>query len=157
MTSQTPIKVTKLPKYKKELMEKIVRRCEVMLKDVFPHLTKRDYEIATYTYKIPGELQSATYTYNHPGNLQIYFNEKFVVDLVLKGDFPRIKSINNVIYPADKPNITYNKTIYITSNFYKLTRSVHTGISYSGDVLIFNLVNGGLRIVASDGSRYMQK
>ena len=144
MTSQTPIKVTKLPKYKKELMEKIVRRCEVMLQDVFPHLTKRDYEIATYKYKIPGELQ-------------IYFNEKFVVDLVLKGDFPRIKSINNVIYPADKPNITYNKTIYITSNFYKLTRSVHTGISYSGDVLIFNLVNGGLRVVASDGTRYMQQ
>lgn len=144
MTQQVPIKVTKLPKYKKELMEKIVRRCEVMLKDVFPHLTKRDYEIATYTYNIPGELQ-------------IYFNEKFVVDLVLKGDFPRIKSINNIIYPADKPNITYDKTIYITSNFYKLTRSVHTGISYLGDILIFNLATGGLRVVASDGSRYMQK
>lgn len=144
MNQTKPIKITKLPKYKKELMEKIVRRCEVMLKDVFPHLTKRDYEIATYTYKIPGELQ-------------IYFNEKFIVDLVLKGDFPRIKSINNVIYPADKPNITYDKTIYITSNFYKLTRSVHTGISSSEDVLIFNLVNGGLRVVASDGTRYMQK
>ena len=144
MNQTKPIKITKLPKYKKELMEKIVRRCEVMLKDVFPHLTKRDYEIATYSYKIPGELQ-------------IYFNEKFIVDLVLKDDFPRIKSINNVIYPADKPNITYDKTIYITSNFYKLTRSVHTGISSSGDVLIFNLVNGGLRIVASDGTRYMQK
>lgn len=144
MKQQAPIKVSKLPKYKKELMEKIVRRCEVMLKDVFPHLTKHDYEIATYTYKIPGELQ-------------IYFNEKFVVDLAFKGDFPRIKSINNVIYPADKPNITYDKTIYITSNFYKLTRSVHTGISYSGDVLIFNLVNGGLRVVASDGTRYHQK
>lgn len=144
MNQTKPIKVTKLPKYKKELMEKIVRRCEVMLKDVFPHLTKRDYEIATYTYKIPGELQ-------------IYFNEKFVVDLVLKDDFPRIKSINNVIYPTDKHNITYDKAIYITSNFYKLTRSVHTGISYSGDVLIFNLVNGGLRVVASDGTRYMQK
>lgn len=144
MNQTKPIKITKLPKYKKELMEKIVRRCEVMLKDVFPHLTKRDYEIATYTYKIPGELQ-------------IYFNEKFIVDLVLKGDFPRIKSINNVIYPADNPNITYDKAIYITSNFYKLNRSVHTGISSSGDVLIFNLVNGGLRVVASDGTRYMQK
>ena len=144
MRKESPIKVTKLPKYKIGLMEKIVRRCEVMLKDVFPHLTKRDYEIATYTYKIPGELQ-------------IYFNEKFIVDLVLKGDFPRIKSINNVFYPADNPNITYDKTIYITSNFYKLTRSVHTGISSSGDVLIFNLVNGGLRVVASDGTRYHQK
>jgi hypothetical protein len=144
MTSQTPIKVTKLPKYKKELMKKIVRRCELMLKDVFPHLTKRDYEIATYSYKIPGELQ-------------IYFNEKFVVDLVLKGDFPRIKSINNVLYPADKPNITYDKTIYITSNFYKLTRNVHTGVSVIGDIIIFNLATGGLRIVSSDGTRYMQQ
>ena len=144
MRKESPIKVSRLPKYKQELMEKIVRRCELMLKDIFPHLTKRDYEVATYTYNLPGELQ-------------IYFNEKFVVDLVLKGDFPRIKSINNVIYPADKPNITYDKTIYITSNFYKLTKSVHTGVSFVGDIIIFNLATGGLRVVASDGTRYMQK
>lgn len=144
MTSQTPIKVTTLPKYKKELMEKIVRRCEVMLKDVFPHLTKRDYEIATYTY-------------NYPGNLQIYFNEKLVVDLVVSGDFPRIDAINNVIYPADKPNVYYDNVSYIMSRFYMLTKNTYKGVGLYAAQIGFNPTLGGLRIVASDGTRYMQQ
>lgn len=144
MTSQTPIKVTKLPKYKKELMMVIVKQSKLMLKDIFPHLTERDYEIATYTY-------------NHPGNLQIYFNEKLVVDLVVTGDFPRIEAVNGTIYPADKPNITYDNVSYITSKFYKLTRNTYTGVSSYGAQIGFNPTLGGLRIVASDGTRYMQQ
>ena len=102
---QRPIKVSNLPKYKKELMGVIAKQSRLMLKDIFPHLTERDYEIATYTY-------------SHPGNLQIYFNKKLVVDLVVSGDFPRIDAINNVIYPADKPNVTYDNVSYITSKFF---------------------------------------
>lgn len=51
MTQQAPIKVTKLLKYKKELIKDIVNQSKFMLKDVFPHLNNQDYEIATYTYK----------------------------------------------------------------------------------------------------------
>lgn len=144
MDQKKPVKVTKLPRYKIIIMERIVRRCEATLRDVFPHLTKRDYEVATYTYFVPRRVK-------------IYFNEKFVVDLALNGDLSRITSINNVIYPDDKPNITYSKTTYISSNFLKLTRNVHTGISFERDIISFNLVSRGLRIVAIDGSRYLQK
>lgn len=144
MTNQVPIKVTKLPKYKKELIEEIVNKTKIMLKDIFPHLTERDYEIAAYTY-------------SHPGNLQIYFNEKLVVDLVVSGDFPRIDAINNVIYPADKPNIYYDNVSYIMSRFYMLTKNTYKGDDLFAAQIGFNPTLGGLRIVASDGTRYMQK
>lgn len=144
MTSQTPIKVTNLPKYKKELVKDIVKQSKLMLKDVFPHLDERDYEIATYTY-------------NHPGNLQIYFNEKLVVDLVVSGDFPRIDAINNVIYPADKPNVYYDNVSYIMSRFYMLTKNTYKGVGLYAAQIGFNPTLGGLRIVASDGTRYLQQ
>ena len=144
MTSQKPIKVTKLPKYKKELIEDIVKQSKFMLKNVFPHLDKRDYEIATYTY-------------NHPGSLQIYFNEKLVVDLVVSGDFPRIDAINNVIYPADKPNVYYDNVSYIMSRFYMLTKNTYKGDGLYAAQIGFNPTLGGLRIVASDGTRYKQQ
>jgi len=144
MTNQTPIKVTKLPKYKKELMEEIVNKTKIMLKDVFPHLTDWDYKYATYTY-------------NHPGNLQIYFNEKLVVDLVVSGDFPRIEAINGAIYPVDKPNITYDNLSYITSRLYQLTKNTYKGDRVFATLIGFNPTLGGLRVVASDGTRYMQK
>lgn len=144
MTQQTPIKVTNLPKYKKELIKDIVKQSKFMLKDVFPHLDERDYEIATYTY-------------SHPGNLQIYFNEKLVVGLVVSGDFPRIDRVNNVIYPADKPNITYDNVSYITSKLYQLTKNTYKGVGLYAAQIGFNPTLGGLRIVASDGTRYKQQ
>lgn len=144
MTQQTPIKVTNLPKYKKELIKDIVKQSKFMLKDVFPHLDERDYEIATYTY-------------SHPGNLQIYFNEKLVVDLVVSGDFPRIDRVNNVVYPADKPNITYDNVSYITSKLYQLTKNTYKGVGLYAAQIGFNPTLGGLRIVASDGTRYKQQ
>lgn len=144
MTQQAPIKVTNLPKYKKELIKDIVKQSKFMLKDVFPHLDERDYEIATYTY-------------SHPGNLQIYFNEKLVVDLVVSGDFPRIDRVNNVVYPADKPNITYDNVSYITSKLYQLTKNTYKGVGLYAAQVGFNPTLGGLRIVASDGTRYHQK
>jgi len=144
MTQQAPIKVTNLPKYKKELIKDIVKQSKFMLKDVFPHLDERDYEIATYTY-------------SHPGNLQIYFNEKLVVDLVVSGDFPRIDRVNNVVYPADKPNITYDNVSYITSKLYQLTKNTYKGVGLYAAQIGFNPTLGGLRIVASDGTRYKQQ
>lgn len=144
MTQQAPIKVTNLPKYKKELIKDIVKQSKFMLKDVFPHLDERDYEIATYTY-------------SHPGNLQIYFNEKLVVDLVVSGDFPRVDRVNNVIYPADKPNITYDNVSYITSKLYQLTKNTYKGVGLYAAQIGFNPTLGGLRIVASDGTRYKQQ
>lgn len=144
MTQQTPIKVTNLPKYKKELIKDIVKQSKFMLKDVFPHLNNQDYEIATYTY-------------SHPGNLQIYFNEKLVVDLVVSGDFPRIDRVNNVVYPADKPNITYDNVSYITSKLYQLTKNTYKGIGLYAAQIGFNPTLGGLRIIASDGTSYHQK
>lgn len=144
MNQQAPIKVTKLPKYKKELMQVIAKHSRLMLKDIFPHLTERDYEIATYTY-------------SHPGNLQIYFNEKLVVDLVVSGDFPRIDAINNVIYPANKPNVTYDNVSYITSKFFELKKNTYKGDGLFAAQIGFNPTLGGLRIVASDGTRYQQK
>jgi hypothetical protein len=144
MTQQAPIKVTKLPKYKKELIEEIVNKTKIMLKDIFPHLTERDYEIAAYTY-------------SHPGNLQIYFNEKLVVDLVVSGDFPRIDAINNVIYPADRPNITYDNVSYITSKFFELTKNTYKGDGIFATHVGFNPIWNFLRVIASDGTRYMQK
>lgn len=144
MTQQAPIKVTNLPKYKKELIKDIVKQSKFMLKDVFPHLDESDYEIATYTY-------------SHPGNLQIYFNEKLVVDLVVSGDFPRIDRVNNVIYPADKPNITYDNVSYITSKLYQLTKNTYKGVGLYAVQIGFNPTLGGLRIVASDGTRYKQQ
>lgn len=144
MTNQTPIKVTKLPKYKKELIEDIVNKTKVMLKDIFPHLDDWNY-------------RSATYIYNHSGNLQIYFNEKLVVDLVVKGDFPRIEAVNGTIYSADKPNIYYDNVSYITSRFYMLTKNTYKGVGLYASQISFNPTLGGLRVVASDGTRYMQK
>ena len=144
MTQTKPIKVSKLPKYKKELMEEIVNKTKIMLKDIFPHLTGWDYKYATYTYR-------------HPGNLQIYFNEKFKVDLVVTGDFPRIEAINDVIYPADKPNITYDNMSYVTSRFAQLSKNTYKGEGIFAAQIGFNLVNASFRIVASDGTRYMQK
>lgn len=141
---QRPIKVSNLPKYKKELMGVIAKQSRLMLKDIFPHLTERDYEIAAYTY-------------NHPGNLQIYFNEKFVVDLVVSGDFPRIDAINNVIYPADKPNITYDNVSYIMSKLFELRTNTYKGDGLYAAHIGFNPTFGFLRVVASDGTRYHQK
>lgn len=144
MAQQTPIKVTNLPKYKKELIKDIVKQSKFMLKDVFPHLDERDYEIATYTY-------------SHPGNLQIYFNEKLVVDLVVSGNFPRVDRVNNVIYPSDKPNITYDNVSYINSKFHQLTKNTYKGVGLYAAQIGFNPTLGGLRIVASDGTRYKQQ
>lgn len=144
MTNQTPIKVTKLPKYKKELIEGIVNKTKVMLKDIFPHLDDWNYK-------------SATYTYNHPGNLQIYFYEKLVVDLVVRGDFPRIEAVNGAIYPADKPNVYYDNVSYITSRLYQLTKNTYKGDGVFATQIGFNPTLEGLRVVASDGTRYMQK
>lgn len=144
MNKTKPIKVTKLPKYKKELMQVIAKHSRLMLKDILPHLDERDYEIATYTY-------------SHPGSLQIYFNEKLVVDLVVSGDFPRIDAINNVIYPADKPNISYDNVSYITSKFFELTKNTYKGVGLYATMIGFNPTLGGLRVVARDGTRYMQK
>lgn len=144
MTQQAPIKVTNLPKYKKELIKDIVKQGKFMLKDVFPHLDERDYEIATYTY-------------SHPGNLQIYFNEKLVVDLVVSGNFPRVDRVNNVVYSADKPNITYDNVSYITSKLYQLTKNTYKGVGLYAAQIGFNPTLGGLRIVASDGTRYKQQ
>lgn len=144
MNQQAPIKVTKLPKYKKELMQVIAKHSRLMLKDIFPHLTEREYEIAAYTY-------------SHPGNLQIYFNEKFVVDLVVSGDFPRIEAINNVIYSADKPNVTYDNVSYIISKFFELKKNTYKGDGIFAVQIGFNPTWGFLRVVASDGTRYQQK
>lgn len=144
MTQQSPIKVTNLPKYKKELIKDIVKQSKFMLKDVFPHLDERDYGVATYTY-------------SHPGNLQIYFNEKLVVDLVVSGDFPRIDRVNNVVYPADKPNITYDNVSYITSKLYQLIKNTYKGVGLYAAQIGFNPTLGGLRVVASDGTRYKQQ
>lgn len=144
MRKESPIKVSRLPKYKQALMEEIVKQSQQMLKGIFPHLTERDYEIAAYTY-------------SHPGNLQIYFNEKLVVDLVVSGDFPRIDAINNVIYPANKPNITYDNVFYITSKFFELKKNTYKGDGLFAAQIGFNPTWGFLRVVASDGTRYMQK
>lgn len=133
MTQQAPIKVTKLPKYKKELIKDIVNQSKFMLKDVFPHLNNQDYEIATYTY-------------SHLCNLQIYFNEK----LVVSGGFPRIDRVNNVVYPAD--NVSY-----ITSKLYQLTKNTYKGVGLYAAQIGFNPTLGGLRVVASDGTRYKQQ
>ena len=142
--AQQPIQVSKLPKYKKEIMQVIAKQSRLMLKDIFPHLTERDYDVATYTY-------------SHPGNLQIYFNEKLVVDLVVSGDFPRIDAINNVIYPADKPNVTYDNVSYITSKFFELRKNTYKGDGLFAAQIGFNPTLGGLRVVASDGTRYKQQ
>lgn len=40
MTQQVPIKVSKLPKYKKELIKDIVNQSKFMLKDIFPHVER---------------------------------------------------------------------------------------------------------------------
>lgn len=144
MTQEEPIKVSQLPKYKKELIKDIVNKSKFMLKDIFPHLDDWNY-------------QSATYTYNHPGNLQIYFNEKLVVDLVVSGDFPRIEAINGVIYPADKPNIKYDNMSYINSRLAQLPKNTYKGDGLFAAQIGFNPTLGGLRVVASDGTRYMQK
>ena len=144
MRKESPIKVSRLPKYKQELMKEIVKQSQQMLKGIFPHLTERDYEIAAYTY-------------SHPGSLQIYFNEKLVVDLVVSGDFPRIDAINNVIYPANKPNITYDNVSYITSKFFELKKNTYKGDGLFATQIGFNPTWGFLRVVASDGTRYMQK
>lgn len=140
MTQQAPIKVTKLPKYKKELIKDIVNQSKFMLKDVFPHLNNQDYEIATYTY-------------SHLCNLQIYFNEK----LVVSGGFPRIDGVDNVVYSADKPNITYDNVSYITSRLYQLTKNTYKGVGLYAAQIGFNPTLGGLRVVASDGTRYKQQ
>lgn len=144
MRKESPIKVSRLPKYKQEIMKEIVKQSQQMLKGIFPHLTERDYEIAAYTY-------------SHPGSLQIYFNEKLVVDLVVSGDFPRIDAINNVIYPANKPNITYDNVSYITSKFFELKKNTYKGDGLFATQIGFNPTWGFLRVVASDGTRYMQK
>ena len=144
MRKTTPIKVSKLPKYKKEFIEDIANQTRYMLNKIFPHLDERDYEIATYTY-------------SHPGKLQIYFNEKLVVDLVVTGDFPRIEAVNGVIYPADKPNITYQSISYINSKLNQLTKNTYKGVGLYATLIGFNPTLGGLRVVASDGTRYMQK
>jgi hypothetical protein len=144
MRKESPIKVSRLPKYKQELMKEIVKQSQQMLKGIFPHLTERDYEIAAYTY-------------SHPGSLQIYFNEKLVVDLVVSGDFPRIDAINNVIYPTNKPNITYDNVSYITSKFFELKKNTYKGDGLFATQIGFNPTWGFLRVVASDGTRYMQK
>ena len=144
MTQQAPIKVSKLPKYKKELIKDIVNQSKFMLKDIFPHLDDWNY-------------QSATYTYNHPGNLQIYFNEKLVVDLVVSGDFPRIEAINGVIYPADKPNIKYDNMSYINSRLAQLPKNTYKDDGLFAAQIGFNPTLGGLRVVASDRTRYVQK
>ena len=144
MTQQAPIKVSKLPKYKKELIKDIVNQYKFMLKDIFPHLDDWNY-------------QSATYTHNHPGNLQIYFNEKLVVDLVVSGDFPRIDAINGSIYPADKPNIKYDNMSYINSRLAQLPKNTYKGDGLFAAQIGFNPTLGGLMVVASDRTRYMQK
>lgn len=144
MRKESPIKVSRLPKYKQEIMKEIVKQSQQMLKGIFPHLTERDYEVAAYTY-------------SHPGSLQIYFNEKLVVDLVVSGDFPRIDAINNVIYPANKPNITYDNVSYITSKFFELKKNTYKGDGLFATQIGFNPTWGFLRVVASDGTRYMQK
>ena len=144
MTQQSPIKVTKLPKYKKELMEEIVNKTKLMLKDVFPNLTEWDYKYATYTY-------------SHPGNLEIYFNEKFKVTLVITGDFPRIEAINDVIYPADRPNISYDNMSYITSRLYQLTKNTYKGNGVFATRINFNKGFEYVRVMASDGTKYRQK
>lgn len=144
MTQQAPIKVSKLPKYKKELIKDIINQFKLMLKDIFPHLDDQNY-------------QSATYTYNHPGNLQIYFNKKLKVDLVVTGNFPRIEAVNGVIYPADKPNVYYDNVSYITSRLYQLTKNTYKGVGLYATLIGFNPTLGGLRVVVSDGTRYMQK
>lgn len=144
MRKESPIKVSKLPKYKQALMEEIVKQSQHMLKDIFPHLTERDYEIAAYTY-------------SNPSHLEIYFNEQFVVTLVTSGDFPRIEAINNVIYPADKPNIKYDNMSYINSKFFELKKNTYKGDGLFAAQIGFNPTWGFLRVVASDGTRYMQK
>lgn len=144
MTKISTLKVTKLPKYKKELINDIVNKTKFMLKDIFSHLDDWNYEIATYTY-------------SHPGNLEIYFHEKLVVSLVVTGDFPRIEAINNVIYPADKPNVYYDNVSYITSRFYQLTKNTYKGDRVFATSICFNPSSKGLRIVASDGTRYLQE
>ena len=80
-----------------------------------------------------------------------------VVDLVVSGDFPRIDAINNVIYPADKPNVYYDNVSYIMSRFYMLTKNTYKGVGLYAAQIGFNPTLGGLRIVASDGTRYMQQ
>ena len=144
MRKESPIKVSKLPKYKQALMEEIVKQSQHMLKDIFPHLTERDYEIAAYTYSLPS-------------HLEIYFNEQFVVTLVTSGDFPRIEAINNVIYPADKPNIKYDNMSYINSKFFELKKNTYKGDGLFAAQIGFNPTWGFLKVVASDGTRYMQK
>ena len=144
MTQQAPIKVTKLPKYKRVLMEEIVKKAKYMLKDIFPNLTDWDYKYASYTY-------------SYPSHLEIYFNEKLKVTLVTSGDFPRIEAINDVIYPADKPNITYENMSYINSRLVQLTNNTYKGNGIYAARINFNIGTGGLRVVASDGSRYHQK
>lgn len=144
MRKESPIKVSRLPKYKQALMEEIVKQSQHMLKGIFLHLTDFDYKVATYTY-------------SHPSHLEIYFNEKFVVTLVTSGDFPRIEAINNVIYPADKPNIKYDNMSYINSRLAQLPKNTYKDDGLFAAQIGFNLVTGGLRISASDGTRYMQK
>lgn len=144
MTQQTPIKVTKLPKYKKELMEEIVNKTRIMLKGIFPHLTDYDYKVATYTY-------------SYPSHLEVYFNEKLKVTLVTSGDFPRIEAVNDVIYPADKPNIKYDNMSYINSRLAQLPKNTYKGDGLFAAQIGFNPTLGGLRVVASDGTRYLLK
>lgn len=144
MRKESPIKVTRLPKYKQELMEEIVNKTRIMLKDIFPHLTDYDYKVATYTY-------------SYPSHLEVTFNEKLKVTLVTSGDFPRIEAINDVIYPADKPNITYDNMSYVNSRLVQLTNNTYKGNGIYAARIDFNIGTGGLRVVASDGSRYHQK
>ena len=141
--AQQPIKRSKLPKYKGELMEEIVKKVKYMLKDIFPHLTDWDYKYAGYTY-------------SYPSHLKIYFNEKFQVTLVISGDFPRIEAVNGVIYPADKPNIKYDDMAYITSKLVQLTNNTYKGDGLFAAQVGFNVGVGSLRVIASDGTRYMQ-
>lgn len=142
--AQQPIKVSKLPKYKKELMEEISKKVTHMLKDIFPHLTDWDY-----TY--------AKYIYSHPSHLQVDFNDKLKVTLVTSGDFPRIEAINDVIYPADKPNIKYDNMAYINSRLAQLTKNTYKGNGIYATMIHFCVGVDALRVVASDGTRYHLK
>ena len=142
--AQQPIQVSKLPKYKKELMQEIGKKAKHMLKDIFPHLTDWDY-----TY--------AKYIYSYPSHLEINFNEKLKVTLVTSGDFPRIEAINDVIYPADKPNIEYDNMAYINSRLQQLTKNTYKGDGIYATTIHFCVGVDALRVVASNGTRYMQK
>lgn len=77
--------------------------------------------------------------------------------MVVTGNFPRIEAVNGVIYPADKPNVYYDNVSYITSRLYQLTKNTYKGVGLYATLIGFNPTLGGLRVVVSDGTRYMQK